>query len=79
MLAEDVPDVELILTVLFRQKSISYQNLGARNLFGESGYRDFVTRMSTNYLKGKFVYLCALFVGDRMRATYLCSGAEPGG
>ena len=64
----DSPEVRReLLAELFRQKSAGYRALGVADLFAESAYRDFVTRLATD--SPSRILLCALTVGDRVVAT----------
>jgi CelD/BcsL family acetyltransferase involved in cellulose biosynthesis len=70
IIASTPEEIDELLPEMMRQKSRSYHDLGANDLFAVPGYREFLTRLTRDHVDDGFVFLCALRVGEVLEATY---------
>ena len=63
-------DIERVLQALLRQKSEAYQQLGVRDLFADTRWREFIRRLSEHHIQDGFVRLMALTVNGKIVATH---------
>jgi CelD/BcsL family acetyltransferase involved in cellulose biosynthesis len=70
VIATQPEEIDEILPEMIRQKSRSYRDLGATDLFADPGYREFLSALTRKHAADGFVFLCALKVGERISATY---------
>jgi CelD/BcsL family acetyltransferase involved in cellulose biosynthesis len=70
IIATEPEQIDELLPEMIAQKSRSYHDLGATDLFAIPGYRDFVKRLTHEHAADGFVFLAALKVGEHIAATY---------
>jgi CelD/BcsL family acetyltransferase involved in cellulose biosynthesis len=62
-------EIAKLLPAMLSQKSRSYQEMGAQDLFAETGYTKFVSTLTEKLAPSSSVILCGLFIGERISAT----------
>ena len=68
--AQHQDDFERVLQTTFRQKSVSYRELGVTDLFADTTYREFVEHLSREHAVDGFIHLSWLEQNDRILATH---------